>query len=506
MKIQTQTFIILIIFIGLFLSLLFFIIRPQLLEEAHKYDQRSLEEDITRVENYIEMEKDSLLRLNRDWAVWDATYNFINDKDENYLTSNLADETFTNNQLQYMMFLNEHYEVVHQKGYQYAKETALDIEPAFLDRLLSEIRLRGGGENTFFLRNNGTMMMLSTHEVARSDTTMGEDSGMLVMGRMMNDSYVQRIGESLSIDLTVSPEPLSSSIKVTGENSLTGVIRIGDIPGETRLILEVTGSRTFYNEMLSSSYVQMLLVTIGLSTLSLLFYFIVKYFAIDPVSQIAKQMKKIDFDATFTSRVSVKRRANTEIRELERSINSMLGTLETNHEKTLHMAYYDQLTQVSNRFYLYKEFPRFAANSDKKTAILFFDLDGFKQVNDTWGHEIGDKLLMKVSTRLKEYFSKDKVILSRIGGDEFVVVINYEDEEYLNTKISGIGEVLNKKYDFDEVSTYISASIGVSLYPEDGTSLVQLLKNADIAMYKAKDLGKNNFVFHQDSSKESHSS
>ncbi|WP_076560616.1 diguanylate cyclase [Salimicrobium flavidum] len=66
--------------------------------------------------------------------------------------------------------------------------------------------------------------------------------------------------------------------------------------------------------------------------------------------------------------------------------------------------------------------------------------------------------------------------------------------------------MLNKKYDFDEVSTYISASIGVSLYPEDGTSLVQLLKIADIAMYKAKDLGKNNFVFHQDSSKESHSS
>nr|WP_239534031.1 EAL domain-containing protein [Thalassobacillus pellis] len=449
------------------------------------------------------MEKDNLLRLSRDWAVWDDTYSFINEGDESYIISNLGDDTFSNNQIQYMLFLSDQYEVIHQKGYQFAQDEKLEIEPSFLEGLITEIQKNDGKNRTFFQSNNGKMLMLSTYNVARSDGTEEGNSGVLVMGRMMNDAYIEQIEESLSINLAISPEAAINSVKVTGPNTLRGGMQLQGGSDNSVLQLAITGNRTFYHERVSGLGVQMLFLTLGLCTLSMLLFVIFKYFAINPVSQLSKQMKSIQFDDNFSSRVSISRRINKEIRDLESSINSMLTTLETTHGKVLKMAYYDQLTQLSNRFYLYQEFPRFVKSTQKNTAILFFDLDGFKRVNDTWGHEVGDVLLTHVAERLRNYFSEKKVIISRIGGDEFVVVTTYNDFDSLNETIDEVRELLNSEYALGHIKTYISASIGVSIYPTDGESLFTLLKYADMAMYEAKTNGKNKFVYYHELSSES---
>ena len=128
--------------------------------------------------------------------------------------------------------------------------------------------------------------------------------------------------------------------------------------------------------------------------------------------------------------------------------------------------------------------------------MLFIDVDRFKYVNDTFGHAAGDKLLKRVSQRLKECV-RDEDTVGRLSGDEFAIVLGYlgdaEDAAFVAKKI--ISE-LNQPFDFEGTELYVTVSIGITLYPTDSTDQDELIRNADVAMYRAKDLGRNNYQFY----------
>ncbi|SJZ52768.1 GGDEF domain-containing protein [Selenihalanaerobacter shriftii] len=158
-------------------------------------------------------------------------------------------------------------------------------------------------------------------------------------------------------------------------------------------------------------------------------------------------------------------------------------------KKSEHMAYYDHLTSLTNRKRFEEEFKKLIKNSDKnenKLAILFLDLDNFKNVNDTFGHDIGDKLLKEIANRLKNNLRKNDIV-ARLGGDEFTVlipkVISYDDAAQTATKLVNI---LKKPIIINKNEFSIKTSIGISVYPEDGIEPQTLIKKADQAMYKAK--------------------
>ena len=162
--------------------------------------------------------------------------------------------------------------------------------------------------------------------------------------------------------------------------------------------------------------------------------------------------------------------------------------------KIRHDAYHDGLTQLPNRVYFEKRLAeavaseRFAAT---RFAVLFMDLDGFKSVNDTLGHGVGDKLLRRVSDRLAANI-RDGDLLVRLGGDEFAVLLhNLDDRATAITIASRLNQSLQSTLDIDGYKITISVSIGMSFYPTDGFTADELLKNADIAMYQAKGSGKN---------------
>lgn len=161
----------------------------------------------------------------------------------------------------------------------------------------------------------------------------------------------------------------------------------------------------------------------------------------------------------------------------------------------------DSLTGVSNRF-AYNERMDVLLNSSRKHnyqhAVLFLDLDRFKQVNDTLGHSVGDQLLVEVTKRIQTLL-KNKDILARYGGDEFVITftdIHHPREAiHLGEKII---HLLEEPFNIDNQNLYISSSIGISIYPHDGTDTEILLNKADKAMYFAKENGKNQFAFYFD--------
>ena len=129
-------------------------------------------------------------------------------------------------------------------------------------------------------------------------------------------------------------------------------------------------------------------------------------------------------------------------------------------------------------------------------AVLFIDLDKFKPINDTLGHQVGDKVLQEVSTRLKSIIREEDT-LARIGGDEFIILMqNLEIANDASILAEKIIEVLDEDIYIDEHVLKISASVGISLYPQNSTSADELLKYADSAMYKAKNEGRNTFQFY----------
>jgi diguanylate cyclase (GGDEF)-like protein/PAS domain S-box-containing protein len=172
-----------------------------------------------------------------------------------------------------------------------------------------------------------------------------------------------------------------------------------------------------------------------------------------------------------------------------------------NNEKMIkHMAYHDQLTDLPNRYLLREklnEAIKNSSNHNQKFALLFLDLDRFKAINDTMGHEIGDKVLVETAERLKACVNQ-KDIISRYGGDEFSILLPNSDEQRAVEVAQQIITRLSEPYLLYHHEFVVTPSIGITVFPDHGENFGTLIKNADLAMYHAKSLGKNNFQFFTD--------
>ncbi len=167
-------------------------------------------------------------------------------------------------------------------------------------------------------------------------------------------------------------------------------------------------------------------------------------------------------------------------------------------EQIEHQANYDALTGLPNRNLLLDRLKQ-AVSSQRQArsiAVVFIDLDHFKLVNDSLGHNAGDKLLQKMAERLRSAV-RDGDTVSRMGGDEFILVLNDQhNEEIIFRAMQRIVGKVNEPLTIDGRELYVTASAGISLHPQDGADVETLLKNADAAMYRAKENGRNNFQFY----------
>ena len=198
-------------------------------------------------------------------------------------------------------------------------------------------------------------------------------------------------------------------------------------------------------------------------------------------------------------------------------ISHNITELKKSQDKIRQLAYYDSLTKLPSRplFFdlLGRELKR-ANRTGKLVAVLFFDLDEFKRINDSYGHSAGDKVLAAVSNRLKRYLRQHDIIgrpgeiiklnndktseyLARVGGDEFTLIIpDLNDKMHVSGIAARILNLFNEPFEVLGQEIFISTSIGASFYPDDGKDVESLMKNADAAMYKAKERGKNTIEYY----------
>ena len=204
-----------------------------------------------------------------------------------------------------------------------------------------------------------------------------------------------------------------------------------------------------------------------------------------------KQHEAIYYKATFT--------------RADGSVAGLIGTIiditerKQAEARVLHLAHYDELTGLPNRSMFHQRVGHAlvqARRSGKELAILFIDLDHFKKINDTLGHEAGDRALKLIAERLRGCLRESDTV-GRLGGDEFVVLIEElprsESVAEVATKILA---AVARPFPLDAGEYQFTASIGISTYPGDSEDMQGLMKNADISMYRAKEQGRNNYQFY----------
>jgi diguanylate cyclase (GGDEF)-like protein/PAS domain S-box-containing protein len=194
-----------------------------------------------------------------------------------------------------------------------------------------------------------------------------------------------------------------------------------------------------------------------------------------------------------------------DVRDSDGIVTNYLGTfsdisqIKQSQEELDFLAHHDPLTELPNRLLLLERLAHAisrAKREKEQLAVIFLDLDRFKQINDSLGHPHGDKLLQQVAKRLSSEIRSDDT-LARLGGDEFVLLLEgITKTESVGIAAQKLTNAFTAPFDIDDQEISITASLGIAIYPQDGIAPTVLLRNADTAMYSAKDLGRNNYQFY----------
>ncbi|MEK3712385.1 EAL domain-containing protein [Paenibacillus sp. FSL R7-0333] len=227
---------------------------------------------------------------------------------------------------------------------------------------------------------------------------------------------------------------------------------------------------------------------------------------VDPKDQIVLFLGSL---IDISKRKQAEFKLNNSYQELEATYEQLTATQQEivgqydmllENQKNMHrLAYMDSLSNLPNRLSLLETMESYFRRTGGSAALLFVDMDNFKYINDTLGHKSGDILIRKASERLQSVV-REEDLLSRLGGDEFVIFLkDIESRVDVLNLAEDIMRAFRKSFLIGESNLYVSSSIGISFYPEDGETTEEILKNADVAMYRAKEEGKSTYVVYDKS-------
>ncbi|MDH5517634.1 MAG: EAL domain-containing protein [Gammaproteobacteria bacterium] len=232
-----------------------------------------------------------------------------------------------------------------------------------------------------------------------------------------------------------------------------------------------------------------LILTLLLSALKILVF--------KPINQVTQAIKD---EASGGEVQNLPRVNSSEASNLINSFTEMRAQIHLRQQELSFQANHDSLTGLPNRKYFLEKMDTFlheGYSKVSKSAVMLIDLNGFKDINDTLGHHIGDQLLVKVGHRLWSILS-DNAVIARLGGDEFAILVPEADRSVALKVLDDIQKIIEEKFIVDSVNTYIGMSVGIALYPDHGNDNNTLLRHADVAMYISKKM-KTPYVFYKSS-------
>ena len=394
----------------------------------------------------------------------------------------------------------------------YLQSTTSDLRA--LTTNISDDLLRSVGNNRDIVELTSTLLRFETYENVMFANVYDRDFTIIRqhIGRAGRQNL--SVVEALSRELN---EPPLGEFQSNG--FLYSVNRIGESSFPQGYLVVVND----INTPLSLSKYQLVFaalpyVIVTIIVLSLIYLWLLQK-QMTPLVKLSDFMRQLQFNKDYSLRHKVE--GNNEVSQLGESINGMISTIENeltiNREQTAklidqqrtmtRLANYDSLTGLPNRQFvmdsLKLELSR-ALRAEQDLSLMFFDLDGFKSINDSLGHETGDKVLIDVAGRVSSLM-RDGDLVARLGGDEFLVVPARDtNENSINRMAARLIDAFKEPFCYNGLDLYVGVSIGISKATDANFKVSELVSNADIAMYTSKKAGKGTFTVFNESMIEDH--
>ena len=358
----------------------------------------------------------------------------------------------------------------------------------------------------------GTVLRDDLHDDLVSYIRVYDPEGRLVhdgsleipgYGQVMDDPMAAAARATDRALVQVSPELMDASMPIMVGGERIGGVRVGLDLGVAQRFedrnLEVLGTRMDELARRHIGWLALPLALLGLVCFLAAWY--VQHTLVKPIRWLAASARRIESGDYTVERVHSAR--TDEMGDLVRTFGRMSEAVARHDREVRRMAYTDALTGLTNRLAFRESLDHrlmLLRGGGRQLALLFADIDDFKRVNDTLGHEAGDEALLQFSNRIREAVDKyggDDALLARFGGDEFVILIQEGDVRDAATRLAEVLVAeLRRPLDIQDRQVFLGTSIGITLFPEDASTARALMKNGDIAMYQAKMAGKNGFRFY----------
>ncbi len=484
-----------------FLGLLVAVSVPMALVVYSGFDeleQARARADLERVHETIGARLDAIDRHATDWGSWDKSYEFAQGRDPEFPHTELTTNSFLSIDLDLILYLDLDGKVIWAGAFDAANSRFVETDPFLRDGFPEGHPLLRAGKG---LRGvSGVMstargpMLVAARPILTTART-GPAAGVLVMGRLLTPARVTAIARQLHMDLLV--EPLSAGqvvrdargmqVEVDGDR-LRATDTYADLFGAPLLAIDLLVPRIITDRGKSAITVALAAVVIvGLITLGMLYWLLLRA-VVGPIQRLSATIVRLGKGEDGTTELPVER--PDELGALARSVQTM-------HEQMVRQAHYDSLTRLPRRSRFMEQAEAMLqrlARARGQAAFLFVDMDGFKAVNDRFGHAVGDACLVQAAARLRSHV-RGYDLVARLGGDEFVLALEgIPGPDEAASVARKLLEALAQPYG-SQGEVQMSASIGIGLYPDHGAELESLLAAADRAMYEAKQAGKNTYRF-----------
>lgn len=515
MTLRKKTILFILTLIIVALVVLAFLSNSLVLDKFRDLEAQNIQENANRVVSQVAQEENTLGRVLANYSAWDDTYHFIQQQslsptkalDSKYIQDNYPGATFSENALDIVVMFSADDSVIYAQQYDYKTHTLHAVSPSILKVFRQSryhlLQFKSGTQiKSGFVNTPMGPLITASAPIVHSDFS-GPIRGTVIFARMFNQAEVSRLGRALRLPLVLQPNSRALAPNLNVGNTWTqpssqavtsGYAEFRDLSGNKSSVVSFQVPRSIYQQGVKTVYL-FFGFTVGLAILaSVAFFVFIEKVYMARLVALMKSMMKIRLTKDFSARAAVN--GDDELAGLQLEFNNMMESLQESQEIIQFQANHDPLTRLPNRLTFARELDAsidFAKRKGFKVGILFIDLDKFKSVNDTLGHAVGDELLLRVTQRVRNAV-RDGDVVSRLAGDEFTVLLpNLEDLNQITHITDRIVEALGNPFQVGAHQIVLTASIGISVFPFDGVDAQSLLTNADTAMFKVKQGGRNHY-------------
>ncbi len=488
-------------------------------QAANETDRRGSLGGLDSASAAVASEQERLAAICGDWAAWDDTYEFIEKPKSDYVDSNLGDETLDNLGLDFMVFTDASGRIVRAPALDPTTRGSASL-PGGLVRYLATRPATLRGSDPRAALSGGLSLQEGPYLIAAQPIGLSDFSavpnGTLIIGYRIGEQALSKIRrltrDPVAIYSSASPTlpadvrsalpalgaPGAQTAFMADESTMVAFGVVKGIGGGPGLIMRVSTPRTAYTSSRASLLHAGGVVTILVLAIVGMIALTLDRTVLRPLAAVSSAVSGIEHSTDTQTRVPVS--GKDQISGLAMGINRMLDELGRTQTEVAYLVDHDPLTGLYNRRYFEKELQREIDEHERlgtKGAILWFDLDHFKEINDSLGHAAGDELLNAFGRHLLSQ-TRSYCTTARLGGDEFGMLIPHVKEpDAVRAAVRLIKGFSARTFVAGDRHLRIAASAGVVFYPGHGDQTSELLARADIAMYDAKAKGGNQVVVYE---------